>query len=62
MVSRAVRQDIHEPRHLSVEVNPIVDRRPSQAGGVRDGRNVQEQVGRASKCGVDCHRIANAPW
>ena len=58
-VMRAVRQHVDEPRHLAVDRAPVVDRRASQSGGVRDRRDVQQQVRRAAERRVHDHRVAH---
>ena len=60
MTYRAIGQDIDEPRHFAINGNPVLDRRAVQAGGMRDGRNVQEQIGRAAECRVNSHRVAKS--
>ena len=44
MIERPIRQDAHQARHPDVDLVPVVDGRPAQAGGERDGRHMQDQV------------------
>ena len=55
MMNRAVRQHADQARHAAIDGNPVLDRRPFQSGGVRDGGNVQQQIRRAAE------RRVNAP-
>ncbi len=59
MSDRPVRQGIDKARDAAVDVVPIFDRRPPQAGGMGDGRHVQQQIGRAPASGMDDHRVAD---
>jgi hypothetical protein len=57
MVPGPVRQCIHQPGRRAVDAVPVRDRWPRQTGGVGEGGNVQEEVGRAAECRVDEHRV-----
>ena len=50
---------LDQPRDLDVDVVPVVDGRPAQAGGEGDRGDVQQQVRRAAERGVDDHRVAD---
>src|SRR5258706_719790 len=55
----AVGQRIDEAWDAAVDVDPVVNTGTSEAGGVGDGGDVQEEVGRAAECGVDGHGVAD---
>ena len=48
-----------KPRHAAVDVVPIFERGPRQAGRVGDGRQVQQQIRRAAEGREDGHRVAD---
>ena len=59
MSDRAVGQRIDQARHAAIDVDPVLDGRPPQAGGIGDGRNVQQQVRRAAEGRMHDHRVAD---
>ena len=59
VVRRAIGQNIHDPRDLDVDLVPVVARRPGEARGKGDRRDVQEQVRGTAERGVNGHRVAD---
>ena len=57
VADRAIGQRIDESRDFAVNVGPVFDGRPPQAGVERHGRGVQQQVSAAAERGKDGHRI-----
>ena len=44
MMGRSVGQDVDNARHLAIDFDPVANLGPWETCGVRDGRNVQQQV------------------
>ena len=57
MVLGAVGQRIDDPGDFLVHGDPVVHRRPAQAGGMGDGGNMQQQVCRAAEGRMDHHGV-----
>ena len=57
MIARAVWKHVHNPGNAAVYALPILHRRPSQAGGESDRRNVEQQIRRTAKRRVQNHGI-----
>ena len=57
VADRAVGQRVHQPRRAAVNARPVLHRRDRQAGGVRHGGQVQQQVGGAAERGVHHHGV-----
>ena len=58
-VAWAVGQRIDDARNLAIGALPVGARGPSQAGSVRDGGNVQQQIRRSAEGSVQDHRVAD---
>ena len=52
-----VRQHVHQPGRPAVDPFPVLHRGTAQAGGVGDGRDMQQQVGGTPEGGMDRHGI-----
>ncbi len=59
VIIRPVGQNAHQPRHLTVDARPVIDVRNSAARRMGNGRDMQQQVGRAAERGMDHHRVLN---
>jgi hypothetical protein len=57
MIPWTVRQGIDQAWGAAIDVLPIGERRSRQAGGMSQGRDVQQEVRRSADCGVDHHRV-----
>ena len=55
-----VRQDIDKPWHICVDALPIGDCGAGQSGSVRDSGNMEQQIGRPAKGGVDDHGVVKS--
>ncbi len=53
MSDRPVGEDVDESWHLAVDSIPVLDSGPFESCGKGDGRQVQQQVGRATAGGVE---------
>ena len=59
MIERAIGQNADEPGDLDVDLVRVVDRRAFQARGERDGRDMEQQIGRTAERGMNDHGVAN---
>jgi hypothetical protein len=57
MMPRTIRQSVDQTRHAAVDRGPIGRGRAAEARGMRDRRQVQDQVGRTAERGVGHHRV-----
>jgi hypothetical protein len=57
MVARPIWQGIYQARRLPVNPAPVIYAWAGQAGGMGNGRYVEQQVGGPAKGGMDKHRV-----
>ena len=55
--ARAVRQRVDQARRRQVDAMPVLDGRNRQSRGMRDRRNVQQQIRRPAERGMDEHGV-----
>ena len=58
MVDRAIGENAHEARYEVIDLDPVVDGRQGNAGGVGEGGDVEEEIRRPTERGMDHHRVA----
>src|SRR3990172_1253843 len=57
MVHRSIGENIDNARHLTIDVNPVLNRWTFYSRSVGDGRNVQQKIGRTAKGSMNCHGV-----
>ena len=57
MVARPVGQRVNQARCRAIDARPVVKRRPAEARGVRDRRDMEQEIRRAADGRMDEHRV-----
>ena len=58
MMDRPIGENADEARHDGIDLDPVIDRRQRNPGGVGEGGDVKEEIRRAAERGVNHHRVA----